>query len=71
MNRRAQLRDLYGLDFPDDLFAFWDWLEALPPEPRKALSADAGVRIAVRGTSLTNEELDRLRVAAPAAEVVR
>jgi hypothetical protein len=39
--RRAQLRDLYGFDFPDDLFRFWDFVCRLRPlEPLLALSED-------------------------------
>jgi hypothetical protein len=37
-DRRAQLRDLYGFDFPDDLFRFWDFAKRLRPlEPLRAL----------------------------------
>src|SRR5436305_862702 len=36
--RRSQLRDLYGFDFPDDLFRFWDFANRLRPlEPLRAL----------------------------------
>ncbi len=36
--RRAQLRELYGFDFPDDLFRFWDFAARLRPlEPLRAL----------------------------------
>jgi hypothetical protein len=36
--RRAQLRRLYGFDFPDDLFAFWEFVQRLRPlEPLRAL----------------------------------
>lgn len=37
-DRRAQLRQLYGFDFPDDLFAFWEFANRLRPlEPLRAL----------------------------------
>jgi hypothetical protein len=37
-DRRQQLRELYGFDFPDDLFLFWDFVNRLQPlEPLKAL----------------------------------
>jgi hypothetical protein len=37
-DRRALLRRLYGFDFPDDLFAFWDFAKRLRPlEPSLAL----------------------------------
>ncbi len=39
MDRRSLLRDLYGFDFPDDLFAFWEFAKRLRPlEPLNALS---------------------------------
>jgi hypothetical protein len=39
MDRRSQLRDLYGFDFPDDLFAFWEFAKHLRPlDPLHALS---------------------------------
>jgi hypothetical protein len=37
-DRRRQLRDAYGFDFPDDLFRFWDFVNRLRPlEPLLAL----------------------------------
>jgi hypothetical protein len=39
MDRRSLLRDLYGFDFPDDLFVFWEFAKRLRPlEPLNALS---------------------------------
>jgi hypothetical protein len=44
--RRAQLRRLYGLDFPDDLFAFWEFARRLRPlEPLHALEDALGVQL--------------------------
>jgi len=43
MDRRAQLRELYGLDFPDELFEFWDFYQGLPPPLRKAFNDHAGM----------------------------
>lgn len=38
MNRRDQLRSLYGFDFPDDLFRFWEFVNRLQPlDPLHAL----------------------------------
>ncbi len=38
--RRRQLRELYGFDFPDDLFRFWEFATRLRPlEPLRALEA--------------------------------
>ena len=38
MNRRDQLRRLYGFDFPDDLFRFWEFVNRLQPlDPLHAL----------------------------------
>ncbi len=38
-DRRQQLHDLYGFDFPDDFFRFWEFVNRLQPlEPLKALS---------------------------------
>jgi hypothetical protein len=37
-DRRQQLRDLYGFDFPDDFFRFWEFVNRLSPlEPLRAL----------------------------------
>ncbi len=37
-DRRQQLRELYGFDFPDDFFRFWEFVNRLQPlEPLKAL----------------------------------
>ena len=44
--RRRRLRQLYGFDFPDDLFRFWEFVNRLRPlEPLAAL-ADVGVHLA-------------------------
>jgi hypothetical protein len=44
--RRAQLRRLYGFDFPDDLFAFWEFARRLRPlEPPRALEDALGVHL--------------------------
>lgn len=38
IDRRQQLRELYGFDFPDDFFRFWDFVNRLRPlEPLWAL----------------------------------
>ncbi len=45
-DRRARLRELYGLDFPDDLFRFWEFATRLRPlEPLLALSEPLGIRL--------------------------
>jgi hypothetical protein len=37
-DRRQQLREIYGFDFPDDFFRFWEFVNRLQPlEPLKAL----------------------------------
>jgi hypothetical protein len=37
--RRTQLRQMYGFDFPDDLFRFWEFANRLRPlEPLAALA---------------------------------
>ncbi len=42
--RRDQLRALYGFDFPDDLFRFWEFVNRLQPlDPLHALSGPLGV----------------------------
>ncbi len=44
-NRRQQLRDLYGFDFPEDLFRFWNFVNRLAPlEPLTAVAA-AGLHL--------------------------
>ncbi|HVS39319.1 MAG TPA: hypothetical protein VMS17_27425, partial [Gemmataceae bacterium] len=45
--RRDQLRSLYGFDFPDDLFRFWEFVNRLAPlEPLTALYATARLHLA-------------------------
>jgi hypothetical protein len=40
IDRRQQLRELYGFDFPEDFFRFWEFVNRLRPlEPLKALDA--------------------------------
>src|SRR5689334_4261906 len=44
--RRARLRQLYGFDFPDDLFRFWEFVTRLRPlEPLEALREAVGVTL--------------------------
>jgi hypothetical protein len=44
-DRRRQLRDLYGFDFPDDFFQFWEFVNRLQPlDPLNAL-LDFSVRL--------------------------
>ncbi len=43
-DRRGQLRELYGIEFPDELFAFWDW--------HQALTGDAAAGFKALGLSL-------------------
>ena len=43
-NRRLQLRQLYGFDFPEDLFRFWEFVNRLAPlEPLTALATTTGL----------------------------
>jgi hypothetical protein len=45
-NRRLQLRQLYGFDFPEDLFLFWEFVNRLAPlEPLTALAETAGLHL--------------------------
>src|SRR6516165_3580149 len=38
-DRRQHLRELYGFDFPEDFFRFWEFVNRIQPlEPLKALS---------------------------------
>jgi hypothetical protein len=42
--RRALLRELYGFDFPEDLFRFWEFARRLRPlEPLEALADPLGI----------------------------
>ncbi len=46
INRRLQLRQLYGFDFPEDLFSFWQFINRLAPlEPLSALATTAGLHL--------------------------
>jgi Uncharacterised conserved protein (DUF2228) len=46
LKRRDQLRSLYGFDFPDDLFHFWEFANRLRPlDPLAALTDDLGVTL--------------------------
>jgi hypothetical protein len=43
---REQLRCLYGLDFPDDFFRFWEFVNRLRPlEPLAALAETCGIHL--------------------------
>jgi hypothetical protein len=44
MDRRVQLREMYGLDFPDELFEFWDWFQGLPAERKQTFVEHGGMR---------------------------
>jgi hypothetical protein len=45
-HRRQQLREIYGFDFPDDFFAFWEFVTRLRPlEPLKALAEPTGIQL--------------------------
>jgi hypothetical protein len=44
-NDRAALRALYGVDFPDELFAIADWHRGLTGEPARALRDVLGVSL--------------------------
>ena len=44
--RRDQLRALYGFDWPDDLFRFWDFARRLKPlEPLNAIYEPLGIAL--------------------------
>jgi Uncharacterised conserved protein (DUF2228) len=44
--RREQLRRLYGFDFPEDLFRFWEFARRLKPlDPINALSEGLGITL--------------------------
>ncbi len=44
--RRGQLRQLYGFDFPEDLFRFWEFATRLRPlEPLAALADTSGIHL--------------------------
>ena len=46
MRFRDQLRALYGFDFPDDLFRFWEFVNRLKPlDPLHALSESLGLAL--------------------------
>src|SRR6516162_9147974 len=45
-NRRLQLQQMYGFDFPEDLFCFWEFINRVSPlEPLTALAETAGVHL--------------------------
>ncbi|HBI46727.1 MAG TPA: hypothetical protein DDY78_28320 [Planctomycetales bacterium] len=46
LQRRNQLRSLYGFDFPDDLFRFWTFANRLRPlDPLTAFAETLGIRL--------------------------
>jgi hypothetical protein len=46
LERREQLRRLYGFDFPEDLFRFWGFAQRLRPlEPLRALEEPLGLHL--------------------------
>lgn len=44
-DRRKQLRDLYGFDFPDDLFRFWEFAQRLRPLDPLNVLEDLSLRL--------------------------
>src|SRR5215510_5718395 len=44
MDRRVQLRELYGLEFPDELFELWAWYQGLPAEMKATFVEHGGMR---------------------------
>src|SRR5262249_35544310 len=44
-DRRRQLRELYGIDFPDELFAFAEWHQSLTKTAAEAMSEVLGVTL--------------------------
>jgi hypothetical protein len=44
MDRRVQLRELYGLEFPDELFELWAWYQGLPAEMKATFVDHGGMR---------------------------
>ena len=44
-DRRRQLRELYGIDFPDELFAFADWHASLSREAARAFHEVLGITL--------------------------
>jgi len=44
-HRRHQLRELYGFDFPDELFAFADWHASLAGEAARAFQSVLGITL--------------------------
>src|SRR5262245_1495639 len=46
MNRREQLRTLYGFDFPEDFFRFWEFANKVRPlEPLRAMEEPLGLTL--------------------------
>ncbi|HET9992002.1 MAG TPA: ADP-ribosylation family protein, partial [Kofleriaceae bacterium] len=45
MDRRGQLRELFHVDFPDELFAVWEWFGRLEGETRRAFREVLGIRL--------------------------
>jgi hypothetical protein len=41
----GQLRELYGVEFPNDLFAFWEWYNKLQPEVADSFHEELGIRL--------------------------
>lgn len=45
IDRRAQLRELFYVDFPDELFDFWAWRQALDGEAERAFRDVLGISL--------------------------
>lgn len=45
IDRKAQLRDLFYVDFPDELFDFWAWHQALEGEAARAFGQVLGLSL--------------------------
>jgi len=45
MDRRAQLRELFHVDFPEELFAVWEWTQRLEGETARAFHDVLGISL--------------------------
>src|SRR6185312_12429823 len=60
-DRRAQLKALYHVDFPDELFEFWRWHQSLDADDKKTFASVLGLGLAgpfdVLASKFDNREL--------------
>ena len=63
--RSEQLYELYGLQFPNDFFEFWEWYNRLPPDLAKSFHEELGIQL-VGPFDVLDGKFDNIKLRYPA-----